>query len=339
MQKLDMNLGNNIDTKKPEIHNLETLGSMGCYAITGGGKTSNVHALLHWLIKYYAPQDVQLFISDLKEGLDFRIYRRLPHLGLPIAITTDQAGHIVDHLLFIMETRAKLFKAVPHDRLCNSLRNYHQINRELGLGLPQLPHIWAIFDEYHNLTWDNSEAEKGLIKIAKEGRAYGVTILCSTQESRANMISPALQAQLTTKWVGYMADPRNYYAVAEVPKEWYTKLTHKVPGRFILNIGGEFRIIQANHVPSKELEALARKISKGHSEPEWTESTQRPRTQQRLAWTGSNQQKEAMVKQLVIELGRRPTVDEFLARFETSERTAKTWIPKVMKLVGDNNIL
>ena len=81
-------VGKNVESREYLIPSLQELGSFGVFAITGGGKTSFIHSFIHQLILVATPKDLLFFISDLKEGLDFRIYKRLPHLLFPVASNT-----------------------------------------------------------------------------------------------------------------------------------------------------------------------------------------------------------------------------------------------------------
>jgi DNA segregation ATPase FtsK/SpoIIIE-like protein len=56
---------------------LEETGSFGTYAITRAGKTSFIHSFLYQLFTTNGPEEIQFVIADLKNGLDFRIFRRL----------------------------------------------------------------------------------------------------------------------------------------------------------------------------------------------------------------------------------------------------------------------
>ncbi|MCA9368607.1 hypothetical protein KC887_10335, partial [Candidatus Kaiserbacteria bacterium] len=131
--------GKEVDTGKFIVTDLDEMGSFGVYAMTGSGKTSFIHSFLYQLFTTTSPNDIQFVIADLKDGLDFRIFRRLMHLALPVAETTKEAEKQIIWLLQEKERRSKLFKAIPENKLCNNLHKYHELGASLNL--PRLPRI------------------------------------------------------------------------------------------------------------------------------------------------------------------------------------------------------
>lgn len=307
--------------------NLETMKSFAVWAMNGSGKTSFLHSLVHDLISSHRPTDLKLVICDLKDGLDFRIYQRLPHLLLPIATTVEEASRVLRLLDAERERRSMLFRAVPESRKCNSLNDYHRLIVDLGLNLPQLPRIVAIFDEAQEIMTNDEEAERILIKLAKLGRAYGISIGVSTQLPDADAIPKGLRSQLVSRFVGRMASPRDYYAIAEVTKEYYEGVV-LAAGQFFAQVPGFplWTILQASLIPDEELEAAAAHVSEGHSLPTWLDEAGQKPTSQRKPWNGSNAQKVAMFKAWLMGWGERPTSQDAMNYFDMSQRTAEYWI-------------
>ena len=147
------------------VTDLPEVGSFGVYAITRAGKSTFVKSFLYQLITKNSPSKLQLVISDLKDGLDFAKFRYLKHLALPVAETTAESERQINWLLKEKQRRSELFKAAPRFDVPSNLNEYHEVN--IGLGLPRLPLILAIFDEFQNVTMENEAALNGLVKIKK----------------------------------------------------------------------------------------------------------------------------------------------------------------------------
>lgn len=324
-------IGRMIDTRQYVYATLQELGSFLIFAITGGGKTSFLHSIIHQLIKTQAPGDLKLVIADLKEGLDFRIYRRLPHLALPVATSVDGAARQIDWLIDEMSRRAELYKVIPVDRLCNNLATFHRLGAEYGL--ERLPWIVAIIDEFQNVTQQNSTALEGLIKLAKEGRAFGISLIASTQLPKADDVPTRFKSQFPSYFCGYLSNPSHYYKIVEVEEVIWRPFHEggKTIGRFIANVAGEKFVVSSPYIPERQLEKLAREWSENRAEPDWPELPETAISAQPRDWASlsSRDNKRAALMEWFIGKQEMPTADDFEATFSGSVATYYNWVPKL----------
>lgn len=322
--------GQDIETRQYIVTDLQELGSFMVIGMTGSGKTSLIHSILHQLLCNSNPVDLRLIIADLKEGLDFRPYKKLPHLLLPIAIEATGAKRQIDYLIEEMENRAKLFKAIPEDRFCNSLDDYHRLGADFGL--PRLPRIVMIVDEFQTLTneTDSPEALNGMVKLAKKGRAFGISLIPCTQLGNVGAIPTALKSQMGSLFCGYLTNPSHYYKIMEIAKEYWEPFhaSGKVMGRFIANIAGEISIIQSIYFGKRELEDVARKWSESRTEPEWPKIERKMTNSNPVLWAGSDDEKRAMLMSWFAGFSEMPTLAEFQERFGASQGTYYNWVPR-----------
>lgn len=328
----DVVIGKTRDDGRPVVLNLERMKSIAVWAETGGGKTSFIHNFIHDLITTHAPADLNLYIIDLKEGLDFRIWRRIPHLAVPIAENVEEASVLLAHVVEEMRRRGELFKSVPDSRMCNSLDDYHRINQELNLDLPRLPRLLIIADEVQDLATDLPEAVDLMAKVAKKGRAFGMSLLLSTQRPTVDAVPGKVQSQLNTKFIGKMTSRIDYSNVAQVSKDAYDGVTLRV-GEFFMRTPGwpAWTIIKSRYVPVRELEKWAGLVAGGREAPEWPETSRtiKARTNAQRPWSGSNDRKATMVREWMIDFEEKPSIADFLAEFDASEATASRWINEV----------
>lgn len=321
--------GQDIESREYIVTDLQELGSFMVVGITGSGKTSFVHSIIHQLLLNSTPLDLRFVIADLKEGLDFRIYKRLPHLLLPVATSSSEANEQINHLLLEMSERAKLFKAIPQDRLCNNLDDYHRLGASLGL--PRLPRIVMIADEFQNITNESEDALNGMVKIAKEGRAFGISLIPATQLGNVAAVPTALKSQMSSIFCAYLKNPSHYYKIMEIAKEYWEPFhdAGKIRGRFIADIGGEINIIQSLYVAKRELEDVARLWSENREEPTWPKKQVKQPNQNPVLWQGSDEEKTAMIMAWFAGFDEMPTLAEFQEKFGKSQGTYYNWIPRL----------
>lgn len=333
---LSFPLGYNTRTGKDVVHTLEELGNILIVGINGSGKTSLVHNFIHSAIQH--PKDMlRLVILDQKDGLDFRIYRRIHNLLYPVTENVHQSEIILAELVKEKTRRATVYKAMPPNKMCGNMTEYHALRTSLMKNpppgfdpnnFPVLPWILVVIDEFHLLK--QTDTGFALVQeLIKTGRAYGIRIIDVTQYPKADDIPTDITSQHHTKLVGWMMDKGDYYKVAQVTKEWYEGLP-KVVGRFIANVNGEMFYLTSNFVGRDELERMAERCSVGY-EPAMPSSDvpiSAPNT--RIKWTGDGltaQQKAVLLRNFILELGHQPTQEEFLARFDASVRTYSNHVP------------
>ncbi|GAB0050046.1 FtsK/SpoIIIE domain-containing protein [Helicobacter pylori] len=165
----------------------------GC---SGSGKSNFLHVLIQNLAFYYAPNEVQLFLLDYKEGVEFNAYTNptiLEHARL--VSVAGSVGFGVGFLSWLckeMQKRAELFKRFN----VKDLNDY----RKHG----EMPRLIVVIDEFQVLFSDGSTKEKGRVEaylttILKKGRSYGVHLILATQTMHGTDINKSLMAQIANR--------------------------------------------------------------------------------------------------------------------------------------------
>ncbi|MEJ8601965.1 FtsK/SpoIIIE domain-containing protein [Helicobacter pylori] len=160
---------------------------------SGSGKSNFLHVLIQNLAFYYAPNEVQLFLLDYKEGVEFNAYTEpniLEHARL--VSVASSVGYGVGFLSWLckeMQKRAELFKRFN----VKDLSDY----RKHG----EMPRLIVVVDEFQVLFSDGSTREKDRVEaylttILKKGRSYGVHLILATQTMRGTDINKSLMAQI-----------------------------------------------------------------------------------------------------------------------------------------------
>ncbi len=165
----------------------------GC---SGSGKSNFLHVLIQNLAFYYAPNEVQLFLLDYKEGVEFNAYTEpniLEHARLvSVASSVGYGMSFLSWLCKEMQERANLFKQFN----VKDLSDY----RKHG----EMPRLIVVIDEFQVLFSDNpskgkESVEQSLNTLLKKGRSYGVHLILATQTMRGTDINRSIMAQIANR--------------------------------------------------------------------------------------------------------------------------------------------
>ncbi|GHP67142.1 hypothetical protein VN1196_03590 [Helicobacter pylori] len=165
----------------------------GC---SGSGKSNFLHVLIQNLAFYYAPNEVQLFLLDYKEGVEFNAYakeRILEHARL--VSVASSVGFGVSFLSWLdkeMKKRDELFKQFNVKDL-SAYRKHGEMPRPI-----------VVIDEFQVLFSDSTIKEKERVEaylttLLKKGRSYGVHLILTTQTMRGADINKSLMTQIANR--------------------------------------------------------------------------------------------------------------------------------------------
>ena len=153
---------------------------------TGSGKTNLLHLLILMLSTKYSPDEVQLYLVDFKEGVEFQDYvtHALPHAQAVVLEAEREFGlSVLQHLVQEMERRSRLFKAAK----VADLPAYRQRTGK------KMPRVLLIMDEYVVLFSEDDrlafEAGEALGALVMRGRSFGIHVLLSAQRPASTFLS------------------------------------------------------------------------------------------------------------------------------------------------------
>ncbi|MCQ2877798.1 DNA translocase FtsK [Helicobacter pylori] len=165
------------------------------YGRSGSGKSNFLHVLIQNLAFYYDPDEVQLFLLDYKEGVEFNAYTDpiLEHARLvSVASSISYGITFLKWLCGEMEKRADRFKQFK----VKDLRDYRKHEK--------MPRLIVVVDEFQVLFSDKSTQVKGSVEwslntLFKKGRSYGVHLVLATQTMRNIGISDSIKGQIANR--------------------------------------------------------------------------------------------------------------------------------------------
>ncbi|EJB82588.1 hypothetical protein HPHPH3_0166 [Helicobacter pylori Hp H-3] len=120
---------------------------------SGSGKSNFLHVLIQNLAFYYAPNEVQLFLLDYKEGVEFNAYVADPALEhaklVSVASSISYGITFLKWLCDEMEKRADRFKQFN----MKDLNNYRKHD--------EMPRLIVVVDEFQVLFSNNKSTKSG----------------------------------------------------------------------------------------------------------------------------------------------------------------------------------
>ncbi|MFP6081319.1 FtsK/SpoIIIE domain-containing protein [Helicobacter pylori] len=159
---------------------------------SGSGKSNFLHVLIQNLAFYYAPNEVQLFLLDYKEGVEFNAYTDLVLEHARLVSVASSVGFGVSFLSWLcgeMEKRSNRFKQFK----VKDLSDYRKHEK--------MPRLIVVIDEFQVLFSDKSTkaVEGHLNTLLKKGRSYGVHLVLATQTMRGGEIDSNIKAQIANR--------------------------------------------------------------------------------------------------------------------------------------------
>lgn len=159
----------------------------------GSGKSNLLHVLITQLALRYPPEELEMYLVDFKEGVEFQDYLQLPHArAVGLESEREFGRSVLRFLQREMEERGRLLKEAG----TSTLTAYRL---ETGR---RLPRILLVMDEFQVLFGEEDslarECDRILEDLVRRGRSFGIHILLSSQ-------SPSTAGQFSQRIYGQVA--------------------------------------------------------------------------------------------------------------------------------------
>ena len=198
---------------------------------SGSGKSNLVNIIIQNLAFFYSPDEIELFLLDYKEGVEFNSYTNplLNHTSL-IAINSNVSYGVtfLEYIISEKDRRSELFKKA-NVKDFKEYRKNHKLSR-----------IVIIIDEFQTLftTKEKDKVEKMFAEILRKGRSFGIHLILSTQTLSGVDITSLnqLKSQIGNRFALAMGedDSRNFLSMTN---EEAARLKGKPEGIFNNNAG------------------------------------------------------------------------------------------------------
>jgi type VII secretion protein EccCb len=179
-----------------------TRGHAVIFGAPGWGKTAFLRTLITSLAAKHSPDELHIYILDFGgRGLD--VLEALPHRGASIASSEEErVQRMLRKLESILEDRKSILSQARADNL-NTYNANHPEN--------VLPAILFIVDNFAEFKENFENLMESMIGIAREGRAYGVHIVITAEQT--NAVPGKLFGLFTERLTLKLADAADYATV------------------------------------------------------------------------------------------------------------------------------
>lgn len=227
--------------------------------MNGTGKTTLLDHIIKGIANQFTPEQVELYLFDYKEGVEFKKYANLPHAR--VVMLDNRRVDIIFDVLHkfhdLIEERGELFRQI-------NVKNIDEYNQKAEKTLAR---SYLVIDEVQCL-FEHPQAssiEKLLIDLAKRGRAFGLHMIMSTQTLTGYTISSELLTQFKMR-VAFTVDVFDSMKIFMVGNETPVYLK---PFEFILNDGMGVKESNQNVLMNKPVsDDIIQKISQQYSDVE-----------------------------------------------------------------------
>lgn len=167
-----------------------SLGKSNFHALVGGmtgyGKSKLLDVIITQMALAYAPEELGFYLVDLKEGVAFQDYLRLPHVRVISLENEREFGlNLLRNVQDEIAQRGELFRAEQR-----GIEDYASYRSTTGKRLARLV---LILDEFQVLFEQDDaiarEAGKILEDLARRGRAFGIHVILASQAPRASAVN------------------------------------------------------------------------------------------------------------------------------------------------------
>lgn len=195
---------------------------------TGSGKSELLRTLVTGLALGNRPDELLFVLVDYKGGAAFAECAQLPHC---VGLVTDLDQHLADRALTSLGAELKRRERLLADAAARDLTAYQALP-----GMPALPRLVIVIDEYRALAEELPAFVDGLVRIAALGRSLGLHLVLATQRP-TGIVSADVRANMNLRIALRLRDAADSYDVLEAPDA--AALPEGLPGRALLRTGAD----------------------------------------------------------------------------------------------------
>lgn len=265
------------ENKRFAWDDLEAVTNLLIAGSKGGGKSNALNMILCSLIQRAGPDDLRLFLVDLKAGMEFVYYAGIPHLGGDVPYVDPETGaekpppggkimihggsviRMLEYVLDEIGRRGNVLRGKA-----KKLSTWNKRYRK-----SKIPYWVVVIDELGDLMLDRkyrSKAENMLSRISQLGRAVGVHLILATQTPNKDTVPRLLKNNLDARLAFRCADGPSSQIVVD---NYDASYIPKVPGR-MLYVGGHHtsldRVqVQTPFISDGMVKDIVRKVRRGEA--------------------------------------------------------------------------
>lgn len=230
---------------------------------TDQGKSVFINNIVCTIAQRNTPEDLQMYMVDLKGGVELAMFDGLPHLARPIVKKEAEVVDAIQNLLDEVERRMAMFEG-----RCRNIQEWNHGNRKKG----RLPLILFIVDEMANLmlckdpyvlnekkTTIANAAENRLAKLAATSRAAGIYCVCATQRPSVDVVTGIIKANFPVRFAFSTASQTDSRVIIDVSNAYGLS----PQGRMIYSHGKNYDEIQGPYVSTNMVKKIVKDLKAG----------------------------------------------------------------------------
>ncbi|CAH1207668.1 ESX secretion system protein EccC [Paenibacillus auburnensis] len=230
---------------------------------TGSGKSELLQSIIVSQAIHYHPHDIAFVLIDYKGGGMADAFKGMPHL---VGTITNLDGNQTARALLSIKSELMRRQRVFSEHGVNSVDKYQKLyySRPDRQGMPAIPHLIMIADEFAELKQDQPDFMKELVSTARVGRSLGVHLILATQKP-AGVVDDQIWSNSKFKICLKVQDEADSRDVIKRPDAAMIK----EPGRAYIQVGNDeiFELFQsafsgADYDPQGELQKLENQIKR-----------------------------------------------------------------------------
>lgn len=210
---------------------------------TGSGKSNFINALICTLISQHSPDELRIVLVDLKDGIEFSAFEKVPHLHGKVVDSVADLADRLQELEAVMSERNRLMRG--------RAKNIAQFNAKFPG--EKLPRVICIVDETASIMGHGDTTKRvnaSLRQLTAKGRAAGIHIILSTQRPSVDSIEGNIKVNMAARIVGRMPSHTDSQTVLGTGD---AKELANVPGRMILQIDPDPRPVQTPLIEEEDI--------------------------------------------------------------------------------------
>ncbi|WP_191089524.1 type VII secretion protein EssC [Paenibacillus spiritus] len=221
---------------------------------TGSGKSELLQSIIVSQAAHYHPHDIAFVLIDYKGGGMADAFRGMPHL---VGTITNLGGNQTTRALLSIKSELMRRQRLFSEHGVNNIDKYQKLyySRSDHAGMPAIPHLIMIADEFAELKQDQPDFMKELVSTARVGRSLGVHLILATQKP-AGVVDDQIWSNSKFKICLKVQDEADSKDVIKRPDAAMIK----EPGRAYIQVGNDeiFELFQsaysgADYDPEGEL--------------------------------------------------------------------------------------
>ncbi|MFT4122625.1 MAG: FtsK/SpoIIIE domain-containing protein [Microbacteriaceae bacterium] len=197
---------------------------------TGSGKSELLQTVVAALAIANRPEEMNFVLVDYKGGAAFKDCVELPHT---VGMVTDLDTHQVERALASLSAELRTREHILAEAGAKDLEDYQAL-QATRRGLPSVPRLLIVIDEFASMVRELPDFVKGLVNIAQRGRSLGIHLILATQRP-GGVVSPEIRANTNLRIALRMTDASESADVINAPDA--AAIAKTTPGRAFVRLG------------------------------------------------------------------------------------------------------